>query len=108
MVPVGDVLLELDGRMRAGKVPGFSDIAQVYVDGIHFNNVGSYVVGTTFYATLFRDDPRGLTAEPYNERLDPAKDRQIDEKLALAIQDAVWSVVSTHPLAGVRGSHRAN
>ena len=45
LVPVGDVLLELHERMRAGKVPGFNDIAQVYVDGIHFNNVGSYVVG---------------------------------------------------------------
>ena len=59
MVPVGDVLLELHERMKAGRVPGFNDIAQVYVDGIHFNNVGSYVVGTTFYATLFQDDPRG-------------------------------------------------
>jgi hypothetical protein len=34
------VLLELHERMRVGKVPGFSDIAEVYVDGIHFNNVG--------------------------------------------------------------------
>jgi hypothetical protein len=101
LVPVGDVLLELDGRMRAGKVPGYTDIAQVYVDGIHFNNVGSYAVGTTFYATLFRDDPRGLSAEPYNEKLDPAKDRRIDEKLAAAIQEAVWESVSRHPLAGV-------
>ena len=101
LVPVGDVLLELDGRMKAGKVPGYTDIAQVYVDGIHFNNVGSYVVGTTFYATLFRDDPRGLTAEPYNEELDPQKDQKIDEKLAAVIQDAVWKVVSEHPLAGV-------
>ena len=109
MVPVGDVLLELDGRMRAGKVPGFNDIAQVYVDGIHFNNVGSYVVGTTFYATLFREDPRGITAAPYNEKLDPKKDRLIDEKLAAAIQDAVWTVVSKHPLAGVRtASHSPN
>jgi hypothetical protein len=58
-------------------------------------------VGTTFYATMFRDDPRGLTAEPYNEKLDPAKDRRIDEKLAAAIQEAVWTVVSRHPLAGV-------
>ena len=102
MVPVGDVLLELHERMRAGKVPGFTDIAEVYVDGIHFNNVGSYIVGTTFYATLFRDDPRGMTAEPYNEKLDPKKDRLIDEELAAAIQDAVWTVVSKHPLAGVR------
>jgi hypothetical protein len=102
LVPLGDVLLELDGHMRAGKVPGYTDIAQVYVDGIHFNNVGSYAVGTTFYATIFRDDPRGLTAEPYNEKLDPQKDRRIDEKLAKAIQEAVWEVMSRHPLAGVR------
>jgi hypothetical protein len=104
LVPVGDVLLELDGRMRAGKVPGYSDIAQLYVDGIHFNNVGSYVVGTTFYATLFRDDPRGLTAEPYNEKLDRVKDRRIDEALAAEIQGAVWEVVNRHPLAGVRSA----
>ncbi len=85
----------------------FIDIAQVYVDGIHFNNVGSYVVGATFYATLFREDPRGMTAEPYNEKLDPKKDRLIDEKLAVAIQDAIWTVVSKHPLAGVgNGSSR--
>jgi hypothetical protein len=102
LVPVGDVLLELDERMKAGEVPVYSDIAQVYVDGIHLNNVGSYAVGTTFYATLFRDDPRGLTAEPYNETLDPQKDRRIDEALAGVIQEAVWAVVSRHPLAGVR------
>ena len=101
MVPVGDVLLELDERMRAGKVPDFNDIAEVYVDGIHFNNVGSYIVGTTFYATLFREDPRRMTADAYNEKLDPKKDRLIDEKLAAAIQDAVWNVVRKHRLAGV-------
>ena len=104
LVPVGDVLLELDGRMRAGKVPGYSDIAQVYMDGIHFNNVGSYVVGTTYCATIFRHDPRGLTAEPYNEKLDPQKDRRIDEMLAKAIKEAVWEVVSRHTLAGVRSA----
>jgi hypothetical protein len=109
MVPVGDVLLELHERMRVAKVPGFTDIAKVYVDAIHFNNVGSYIVGTTFYATLFRNDPRGMTADPYNEKLDPKKDRLIDEKLAAAIQDAVWTVVSKHPLAGVRtDSHSSN
>jgi hypothetical protein len=102
MVPVGDVLLELHERMKEGKVPGFTDIAELYVDAIHLNNVGSYVVGTTFYATLFRDDPTGTTADPYNEKLNPKKDRLIDEELAAAIQNAVWTVVSKHPLAGVR------
>jgi hypothetical protein len=49
--------------MKECKVSGYRDIAEVYVDGIHFNNVGDYVVGATFYSTIFRDDPRGLTAE---------------------------------------------
>jgi hypothetical protein len=72
------------------------------MDGIHFNNVGSYVAGTTFHAALFRDNPMGMTADPYNQNIDPEQDRLIDEKLAAAIQDAVWTVVSKHPLAGVR------
>jgi hypothetical protein len=101
IVPVGDVLLELHERMRLGKVPDFTDIAEVYVDGIHFNNVGSYIVGLTFYTTLFLDEPRGMTADAYNEKLDPKHDRLIDRKLATAIQDAVWTVVRKHPMAGV-------
>jgi beta-1,2-mannobiose phosphorylase / 1,2-beta-oligomannan phosphorylase len=104
VVPVGDVLLELHERMRVGKVPDFTDIAEVYMDAIHFNNVGSYIVGTTFYATLFRANPKGMTADPYNEKLAPKKDRLIDDNLAAAIQDAVWTVVSKHPLAGVRSA----
>jgi hypothetical protein len=104
MIPVGDVLLELDERMKECKVSGYRDIAEVYVDGIHFKNVRAYVVGATFYSTIFRDDPRGFTAEHYNERLDPAKDRRIDDKLTVAIQDAVWSIVSTHPLVGIHPS----
>jgi len=48
---------------------------------------------------------RGLgrvTADPYNEKLDPKQDRPIDDKLAAAIQDVVWTVVNRHLLAGVR------
>jgi len=37
----------------------------------------------------------------FNQKLDPKNDRLIDEKLAAAMQDAVWTVVSKHPLAGV-------
>ena len=102
LVPVGDVLLELDARMKADKIPGYSDISQLYTDWIHLTNVGSYAVGLTFYATLFKDDPRGLPFEPYHEKLDREHgDRPITPPLATAIQEAVWKVVSKHALAGV-------
>ncbi len=92
MVPVGHVLYELNQRMKAGEVPGHKQIKDVFSDDIHLNNVGSYVVGCTYFATLFRQDPKGLSSELY---------KVTDPKLAEVIQDTVWKVVSKHELAGV-------
>jgi hypothetical protein len=91
MVPVGHVMFELNQRMKAGDVPGHKQIKDVFADGIHLNNVGSYVVGCTYFATLYRENPKGLPGEPY---------KVTDQKLAEVIQDTVWKVVSTHELAG--------
>jgi hypothetical protein len=99
MVPCGDVLLELNERMHAGLVPGFTDIGEVYADGIHFNEVGQYIVGCTYFATLHRESPLGLPYELYGIA---------DADLAAEIQDAVWDIVSVHPLAGVRLPGDAN
>lgn len=95
MVPVGYVMYELNQRMKAGEVPGHKHIKDVFADGIHLNNVGSYIVGCTFFATLYREIPKGLPAEPY---------KVTDPKLAEVIQDTVWRVVSTNELAGVAKS----
>lgn len=96
MIPVGDVLYELDRRARAGQAPGLSDIADLYSDGIHFGDVGAYVVGTTFYATLYRNDPRGLPV--------PEAYGSIPTETAVAIQEVVWDVVSQHDHAGVKAA----
>ncbi len=92
MVPVGHVMYELNQRMKAGQVPGYKHIKEVFADGIHLNNVGSYVVGCTFFATLYKENPKGLPGEPY---------KVTDPKLAEVIQETVWKVVSTNELAGV-------
>lgn len=92
MVPVGHVMFELNQCMKAGEVPGYKHIKDVFADGIHLNNVGSYVVGCTYFATLYQENPKGLPGEPYNVT---------DPKLAEVIQDTVWKVVSTTELAGV-------
>jgi hypothetical protein len=92
MVPVGHVMYELNHRMKAGEVPGFKQIKEVYADGIHLNNVGSYIVGCTFFATLYKENPKGSPGKPY---------KVTDPKLAEVIQETVWKVVSKHELAGV-------
>jgi hypothetical protein len=98
VVPVADVMLELHRRMKRGAIRGYTDIGQVYADGIHLNDVGSYIVGCTFFATLYRQAPSRFSGEPYGVT---------DTELTRKIQDTVWQVVSKHPLAGVARAARA-
>ena len=100
MVPVGDVLFELDRQIKADNVPGLGDIAELFWDGIHMTNWGGLVIGTTFYATMYRRDPRGLDFRPY-EVLDDPWDRKIPEGFARTVQEIAWDVVEGHAYSGV-------
>lgn len=93
LVPVGHVMYELNQKMKRGEVPGYTNIFDLYADGIHLKGEGAYLVACTFYATVFRADPSGLPV--------PKQYGEVDAKLAALIQKTVWEVVSTHPLAGV-------
>ena len=101
LVPVGDVLLELDKRAKAAKVPGLKDVNELYTDGVHFNNVGAFIVGTTFYATMFQKDPTGADFRSYQPGGKQKLDQDITAELARAVQQAAWDVVKSHPLTGV-------
>ena len=54
-------------KLAAGHLPDdtLESAWNLYADGIHVNSVGQFLVGATFYATFYKDDPRGLTV-PYN------------------------------------------
>jgi hypothetical protein len=71
MVPVGDVFYELQTRIKAGQVPGYSDITQLYTDDVHLNTTGSFLVGTTFYATLYKEDPNGMAVPSHWGSVNP-------------------------------------
>jgi hypothetical protein len=93
LVPTGEVLFELNRRMHAGEVPGYSDVGELYSDQLHLNETGRYLCALTFYATMFKQDPRGLPYDP-GVIADPV--------VAAQLQDTAWQVVRTHPLAGLR------
>jgi len=99
LIPVGHAMFLLNQKMKAGLVPGYADIRQVYTDGIHLNNVGSYIVGCTFFATLYEETPVGLPVDGYTP--EHTGDAPLDAKLARIIQETAWEVVATHPLTGV-------
>lgn len=92
LVPAGDVMYELNQRMKNGQVPGYTSINQFYSDNIHLNAVGSYMLSMTFYATLYRESPIGL---PYDSSV------ITNPLVAAQIQDAAWQTVRSEPLAGV-------
>lgn len=91
IIPVGDVLFELDVQAKAGNVPGIKSVEELFRDTIHFNTTGAYVAAVTFYATLFNDDPTGLPTTGYGD---------ISPELAKAIQGAAWKVVSARAAGG--------
>lgn len=93
LVPVGHVLADLNLQMKAGHIPGWTNIYQFYKDGIHFNEPGSYTVACTYFATLLRQSPVGLPTAPYGT---------ITPQLARQIQETAWRVVMTHPDSGVK------
>ncbi|MBD0260574.1 MAG: hypothetical protein ICV83_33065, partial [Cytophagales bacterium] len=95
MVPVGQVFYALNNKIKAGQVPGYTSIWQVYTDGIHMGGVGSYIASCTYFATLYGQNPVGASV--------PSQFGTIDPTVARIIQETAWSVVTTEPLSGVTG-----
>jgi hypothetical protein len=102
LVPVGDALFELDRRIKLGQVPGYTDITQFYADGIHLTNVGGYLTGLTFYATMYGKDPSGqpVPTQYSNAGYGGSPPLPISPALAAVLQNIAWTTVSTHPFSG--------
>ncbi len=101
LIPVGHVLQLLGQKMAAGLVPGYQNLWQLYPDDVHVNNVGSYIVALTFYATIFAKSPVGLPVGDYQFAPGMPATVPISPELAKIIQETVWEVVASHPLSGV-------
>ena len=90
--PVGDAVLLLDREAKAGRVPGIATAKDLFIDGIHFSEIGSYLVGCVYYATMFKEDPAPLGFAPYLGVTQPLADK---------IQAIAWDTVLDHPYSGV-------
>jgi uncharacterized protein YjdB len=86
MIPLGQVMHALNIKMAAGQVPGFSSVWQLYSDGIHVTNVGSYTVACTFFATIYKESPVGLPV--------PSQYGTISNTIRDIIQQTVWETVT--------------
>lgn len=102
LIPATHVLMLLNQKMRAGRVPGFDSVWHLFSDGLHLNNAGSYLVGLTFYAAIFGKTPVGLPVGGYQGNPGTAGHAvAIAPAVARVFQETVWEVVASHPLTGV-------
>jgi hypothetical protein len=99
MAPVGDAILKFDTEARSGNIPGFTQALGLFADGIHLTDVGAYLVGCVFYATMYGETPIGLTYTGYSG---------VNQTLATKIQTIAWETVLDHPYSGVTSSSLAS
>jgi|GEM_PF-2421839 len=107
MIPVGDVLYELDKSIKNNEIPGLNPeggVDQFYVDNIHFNpiphdaaTIGTFVTGITVYTTLSQENPLTLSSPATPWELDSEENTE----LIKALSSVIWNVVSSHPFTGV-------
>ncbi|MBT7867033.1 MAG: polysaccharide deacetylase family protein [Opitutales bacterium] len=124
MIPFGDIVYELDKRLKAGRIPGLAELYErdperipswdpalgdraganiLYADRHHpvaaphlDGTIATYVMGLMYYSVLTGQSPIGLSGDAYD--LGDAR----DEALRQALQVAVWDVVRKHPYTGAR------
>ncbi len=101
LVPVGHAMELLEQSAKVGQLPGIKTMWDLYNDGVHINQLGSFIVGTTFYAAALGKNPRGLPSEFYFSAKPGEELKLPSPETVAAIQQAVWDVVTTHPLTGV-------
>lgn len=94
MIPGPVIMAAAYDDIAAGAAPGLSDMAELFADGIHVNDLGAYLISLAHYAVIYGRDPRGLPAN-IGQQTPP------DAATATWMQDLVWRVVTSYPGTGV-------
>jgi hypothetical protein len=98
MVPVGDVLYEIDVRIRNKTIPGFFSVNEFYRDGIHLSSeIGRYVASMTTYSTILGQYPNELE-KPEGFFEGP---RTLTPQQEALLQETIRDVLDKHAYSGV-------
>ena len=102
MIPTGWAMERLHKKAQLGIVPGITSAWDLYSDGVHVSNIGSYLVGLSFYSTIFGKSPIGLPVGGYQGKKGTDADYfDINPELAKVLQETVWEAVTGMSESGV-------
>lgn len=99
LIPAGQVMAAVVRAAEAGEIEGISARQELFLDTIHMNDLGAYVVALTHYAVLYQRSPVGLPHQL--ERPDGTLAQQFNAQAAAQIQQIVWNTVKSAPRTGL-------
>jgi hypothetical protein len=103
IIPVPEVMYELDKQMQAGKVPGLTGIGDIMKDKLHLDpGLGHYIASVTVYATIFGKNPAGIVKP--EGHYDDGNKELLTPQMCEIVNNTVWDVVSKNPSTGVGGA----
>ncbi len=91
MIPAGQAMGRLADEIADGKVPGISDIRDLFKDDVATNGRGSYFVAMVHLAVLTGKSPEGLPARIL--RTWPSRDWVLSDEQAVIFQQIAWDEV---------------
>lgn len=96
VIPGGQVMARLARALEAsGGVEGLRSYRDLFLDNIHFNDLGAYLIALTHYAVLYQRDPAGLPRALL--RADGTPAQAPGPEAAALMQQVVWEVVTAYP-----------
>lgn len=97
MIPGLQIMSSAYDEIAAGSAPGLTEMSQLFLDDIHMNALGNYMIALAHFAVIYNRDPHGL---PHGV---PSNGGPSAEQAAW-MQDLVWRVVTSVPRARTDGS----
>ena len=101
IIPGGQVMAQFARAVESrGGVGPIKTRQDLFLDQIHFNDYGAYLMALTHYAVLYQTSPVGLPHALTKADGTPAADP--GPEAARLMQETVWDVVTKYPKTGVR------
>jgi len=97
LIPAGRAMALAHDAIARGEVPGVGTIADLFIDDIHTNDLGNYLVTMVIYAAVTGADPAGLPAKLV--RTWSTRQRIVTPALARAFQGIAWQAVAAEAAA---------
>ncbi|MDZ4308991.1 MAG: hypothetical protein U1A24_00325 [Cypionkella sp.] len=94
LLPVGQAMGHLADEIKAGRVPGISDIKEMFSDDIHLSGKGLYFVAMVQAAAIMGKSPEGVPAKV--TRAWTSRDAVITQDQAAAFQRIAWQALDAY------------